>query len=142
VATGFLLRLVHRRECLPCVCQLLKSKSCRRRRSACPATAAHSSFACVRLRETRSCAEWVSARTTSGAPQLHRSYSYVLRARLLRSGLMAVRILPLRDSLTGSISAVLGSHHLVCLDQRLMRSEVSAYVCPKAQVSALHFVTY
>ena len=57
---------------------------------------------------------------------------------------MAVRILPLRDSLTGSISAVLGSHHLVCLDQRLMRSEVSAYkyVCPKAQVSALHFVTY
>ena len=24
----------------------------------------------------------------------------------------------------------------------LMRSEVSAYVCPKAQVSALHFVTY
>ena len=36
-----------------------------------------------------------------------------------RSGLMTVRILPLRDSLTGSISAVLGSHHLVCLDQRL-----------------------
>ena len=112
-------QLVHRRECLPCVCQRLKSKSWRRRRSACPATAAHSSFACVRLRETRSCAEWVSARTTSGAPQLHRSYSYVLRARLLRSDLMAVRILPLRNSLTGSISAVLGSHHLVCLDQRL-----------------------